>query len=669
MFFTFEPPFLHNDKRFRICQSPDSLLYSGFYQHFFLLLPIFPKRLKPMAISNNTVKPLEAENNQAMIWKKILFFSLILVFLLMTFMSFHFGISGDEMDMNSYGKAILNYFTSFGKDTSAIHTSKSWDRDGVLQYYGGFFDLIAAIVNKVSPLEEFTTRHILTAWTGFLAIFFATRLCIRVKGYRMAAICAWLMFLAPFFLGHSMNNPKDIPLATAYIAGIYFFIRFADKFPAVTWKDYIAPIIALGLTIDIRVAGILLIPYMFAWIIWQYLLFKEKREMLRKMIVPVIIISVAGYFFSSLFWPYALQNPLTHPLKALAELSNFKVALMQLYEGERISSAYLPTTYLIHNFFITNSYILIAGLLLAFIFMLGRVRQKEFPLMAFIVFVTIFPVAYIMYKHANVYHAWRHILFIFPSAAIISAYGLDRLLAWAGSGSMRYVIYGLLGIGLLGPAIFIVRTFPNTICYYNIFAGGVKDAYYNYEMDYYFNSLKESVDWFEQNEIPKIKAGDTLVVATNNSIITGYYLRNYPNVKVKYVRFYERSMSDWDFGIFHRALVPADQIQNGSWAIPILLHESTIEGLPLTIVAKRPSHLDYQGFEALKGNHIKEGIEFLLRYHQIDAKNELVNGLLARYYLSINQPDAARSYAMQTLMISPDNPEAKMVLSALNGQR
>jgi len=145
--------------------------------------------------------------------------------------------------------------------------------------------------------------------------------------------------------------------------------------------------------------------------------------------------------------------------------------------------------------------------------------------------------------------------------------------------------------------------------------------------------------------------------------------KDYPDIKVKYVRFYERSQSDWDFAIFHWVLVSTDQLQNGSWAIDSVIHETTIDELPLTVTSQRPSHLDFQGFELLKQNKVNEGIADLLKYHQIDPKNELVNGLLARYYLSINQPDSAKAFAMMTLQVSPDNMEGRMVLSALNGQR
>lgn len=167
------------------------------------------------------------------LWNKSLFISLIIIFILMTVMSFQYGISGDEISMNEYGKSILHYFTSFGADRTALNPPPSYDKDGVLEYYGGAFDLLAALINKISPLEEYTTRHILNAWAGFLAILFSVKICRRISNARLGFICAWLMFLAPFFLGNAMNNPKDIPFATVYIAAIYYLICFYDKIPDV----------------------------------------------------------------------------------------------------------------------------------------------------------------------------------------------------------------------------------------------------------------------------------------------------------------------------------------------------------------------------------------------------------------------------------------------------
>ncbi|MCC6448302.1 MAG: hypothetical protein IT215_06420, partial [Chitinophagaceae bacterium] len=168
--------------------------------------------------SNTTAEQITP--NQSLL-SKIYLFSLVAVFILMTVMSFSYGISGDEVDMNEYGKVILKYFTSFGADHSVFRTSEElrslqvydYNRDNVVQYYGGLFDFVCAIVNKISPFEEYTTRHILTAWMGFLAIFFVAKIIKLISSNQASIIAIWLMFLSPFFLGHAMNNPKDIPFA------------------------------------------------------------------------------------------------------------------------------------------------------------------------------------------------------------------------------------------------------------------------------------------------------------------------------------------------------------------------------------------------------------------------------------------------------------------------
>ncbi|RQO30470.1 hypothetical protein DBR32_12965 [Taibaiella sp. KBW10] len=556
----------------------------------------------------------------------------------MTLMSFWYGISGDEVDMNNYGKAILEYYTSFGAERNALGMPKNLDRDGVLHFYGGFFDLLAVLVNKVSPFETYTTRHILNAWVGVLGIWYTGKICIRFSGYRTATLAAWLMFLAPFFLGHAMNNPKDIPFATAYIAGIYYFIRFYDRLPGVKWKDYIAPVMALAIAIDIRVAGILLIPFMGVYYVLNQVFHPAGRKGLKQVVLPLMAIAVCGYFGASLLWPYALQNPLLHPLKALSELSNFKVSIDQMYNGHRIPSPELPASYLLKNFIITNTYILLAGILLFFALMPFRKRNRYTAGVLFLIFVTFFPLFYIIYKHSNVYHAWRHVLFIFPGAAALSALGLGYLMDLIKAKKVRVFVSMLIIAGFLEPAYFIIKTFPDTITYYNGMVGGTKAAYYNYEMDYYYNSVREAADWFIKNELPKIPKTDTVIVGSNAEHILSVYFKDYPNLSVEYVRFHERSMRKWDYGIFHRALIREKVLQSQSWMIDGKLYAATIEGLPLCVVFKRVSYKDIQAFELVRQGKAEQAYPYFQEYRNIDPMNEIVDTVLSSFYTPAGQP-------------------------------
>jgi len=63
----------------------------------------------------------------------------------------------DEDVHNWYGNFVLDYYLSFFGDKTALH----W-RD--LYNYGAVFDMMAAALNRVSPIGVYETRHLLNAW-------------------------------------------------------------------------------------------------------------------------------------------------------------------------------------------------------------------------------------------------------------------------------------------------------------------------------------------------------------------------------------------------------------------------------------------------------------------------------------------------------------------------
>lgn len=627
-----------------------------------------PKVTQQESVTNTINKPI---NDLAQItynpklWTNLFIVSMITVFLLMGIMSFWFGLSGDEVDMNEYGKAILNYFSTFGADDTVFHMSKEVDRDGVLMYYGGFFDLICAFVNKFSPFAQYTTRHILNAWAGFVAIYFSARIVAYIADKRLATLCLWLMFLSPFFLGHAMNNPKDIPLAAGYIASVFFIIRFFDRFPTVKKLDYLWLILSIGITINIRVAGILLVPYLFIYvgILYMTKTFVTKEAInLKDYTKPVLIIAILGYLTGSLFWPYGLKNPLTNPLTALDEMSNFKINLSQIWEGEKVMSGALPGSYLIKSFFITNSYALLAGILLFFAFLKSAAKSKHAHVIYFVAFTALFPLFYIIYKKSNVYHAWRHVLFIFPSLVVMASLGWSYFNNYiAGKWHKVGVGLGIAAILLVEPVLFIIPTFPNTVTYHNQFVGGVEGAYGNYEVDYYYNSVKQCTDWFIEKELPKYGADDTVVIATNAAHLLFPYMDGIKNVKITYVRFHERDMQDWDYALFHIALIPLEEIQAEKWLPPTTVFTASVKGKPLSALIKRPSKNDLLGFKALQNGNKEEAIKYFLKYLEEDSTNINVLSVTARVLMEMNKVDSAYTFASKAYELDKTGVETKRV--------
>ncbi|MBC7553178.1 MAG: glycosyltransferase family 39 protein [Taibaiella sp.] len=609
--------------------------------------------------AKSTAIPLFSPGSEATgenkIWSKVLVASLVVIVILMTVMSFSYGLSGDEVDMNEYGKAILKYFTTLGGDQTVFNMPQEFNRDGVIQYYGGFFDIVCAIANKVSPLGQYATRHMLNAWAGFLAIFFAARIAGMAFSKQAAVLCAWLMFLSPFFLGHAMNNPKDIPFATAYIASIYCIINLFRHLPKPRIKDYVYAILSIGITIDVRVGGILLIPYLFVFAAIVFVIrqcFQGQATAPKDWIKPLAIVAVLGYLAGSLFWPYGQKNPISNPLTALHEMSNFKVSILQLFEGTKVPSSELPANYLIKSFIITNSYVLLAGLILMAFFLWGARKRPMAAVIYFVVFTGLFPIFYIIYSKANVYHSWRHVMFAFPSLAIAAAGGWHYFTVYLAQKNFKYGI-AVAGLLLIEPVLFIAGTFPNTVCYYNGFAGGVEGAYSNYEMDYYYNSVKQDAEWLKTNVIAKMKPTDTLVIGCNAAHLLSKYLTEYKNVRVDYVRFRERNQKQWDYSVFHIALIPEDEIKARTWLSVNTVFKAEVKGCPLSAVSKRSSYNDLKGFDALKENKVDSALGYFNNYLKTDADNIEMLSLMGNIYHQLKRDDIAGQYSARINKLMP----------------
>ncbi len=629
---------------------------------------------KPSKIQEE-VQPIVQEvviSNEKLVW--IYKISLWVVLALMVCMSFWYGLSGDEVDMNEYGNAILNFYTSFGSDETVFNMPKEYDRDSILKYYGGFYDTICAVVTKISPFELFTTRHIMNALMGFLAIFFASKIIKKIIGTRAAILGIWLMFLSPFFLGHAMNNPKDIPMAAFWVMALYGMIRLFTNLEKATWKDYLFAILPIGFTIASRVGGILLIPEMFvlAAFLWFFNFRNEEgAPSISKLVKSLAIVSIGGYLAGCLFWPFGLIDPINNPLFALKEMTNLSVGMKQVYEGVEMFSTELPSSYLPKIFTLTNTFAFLAGLILFAVFIWSFRKDKRAALLYFVAFTAFFPFAYIIYSGSNVFHAWRHTLFIFPSAIVLASFGWDKLAAFFKSKNVKLelAVLGFLALMLLEPLYFIVTTFPNTNTYYNKLVGGVAGAYGNYEVDFYYNSLKETSDHFIKEILPKQK--DSITLVTNAVHIVPKYFPKDAKVRFRYIRYRERNLQDWDYALFHIALIPREDMLKELWLPKSTVYKASVEGKTLSALIKRGSSADMAGLKYYEQGNMDSAIISFATYLETDDKNTPIMNKLADAYmqkgnlaeadatlkkaLALNPADLESNYFMGMLMIEQQN--------------
>src|SRR6201989_2745587 len=207
-----------------------------------------------------------------------------------------------------YAGLLLRMYGSGFKDTGALSFAN-------LYMYGGGFDMAAALLHKVIPLELFETRRLLGAIVGLIGLAVTWRLGRRVGG-PLAGPCALLLLaLCPTFYGHMFMNPKDAPFAVAMVILMLGLVRLAEEYPAPSPSTILIVGLGAGLSIGCRVLGGLALLYA---IIGFMPLFLDEfrtqgaREAAHRFAHVVYVLVpglVFGYLVMGLIWPWSIMEP------------------------------------------------------------------------------------------------------------------------------------------------------------------------------------------------------------------------------------------------------------------------------------------------------------------------------------------------------------------------
>ncbi len=174
-------------------------------------------------------KFLNENKNNVWFWLFICIAAILLI--VMPLMSRNAGNSGDEDKFQiPQGRFVMDYYASDGQDTTCLKDvvnlngkEQSWN----LKYYGCSFDVVTEWINRTFGIEDIAaTRHACNALLGWIIVFFGGLIAWRVAGWRAGVFAMLLLFFSPRLLGHSFNNPKDIPLAAGVIMTIYYMMMF-----------------------------------------------------------------------------------------------------------------------------------------------------------------------------------------------------------------------------------------------------------------------------------------------------------------------------------------------------------------------------------------------------------------------------------------------------------
>jgi tetratricopeptide (TPR) repeat protein len=598
-----------------------------------------------------SLEKIKAEKNT----NKIVFILLsAFLLLLMPVLSKDAGISGDEYFHVDHAENVYNYYKSLGKDKTATYNSKT------LHLYGQSLDNEVHLFNELFNVDDiYASRHFFNSIIGWILILFTGLTTVLLFGWRAGYIAMLFLFFSPRILGHSFNNLKDLPFAAACAFSIYFMIRHIKELPKQNYKTLLFIILGIAWAISLRIGGIILIPYLFVIYGLYYLtqnkfLSAQNLKEAFKNIRNLIIVSVVAYFLGLILWPYALQNPLSNPLSSLKNMTNYGLDINQLFEGLIYKSRELPWYYGIKYILITSPIVVFIGCLAFAVSLIKRKAGKtDYVIYFFLFFTFLFPLVYTIYQDSTLYGGWRHLLWIYSPLVILSAGGLDFYI----NNKSKYIKYGGLGIILLfliHPVKYTVKNHPYEYSYFNQLVGGINGAYGEYEVDYYYHGLKEGVDWLIQNDL----VNDSITIVTNHGRIVEHYLRNYPNIKVQYSMYYQKSGIDWDYGIWTNTHIDPHQLSMGYWPPKENSYTVYADSVPITAVTKRISYEDVKGYRSLRKNRLLEARNHFKNFLKVYPESEEVLEGVAITYLFEQNLDSALFYADKSLFYNPGHLSA-----------
>jgi hypothetical protein len=443
--------------------------------------------------------------SEEVLWNRLSLALLVVAAALVLLTFRDYGVTWDEDVHNWYGNFVLDYYLSLFADRTALH----W-RD--LYNYGAAFDMPAAALNRFSPIGVYETRHLLNGLVGVVGLVGCWKLARTMANARAGFLAALFLLLTPNYYGQMFNNPKDIPFAVGVVWTTYYMVRIIPVLPRPPLRLVARLGIATGLTMGVRIGGLLLLCYLGLLLavdgLWRALAARRALVLLDaawtsgwRILGPVALIA---YAVMLLFWPWAQTDPIENPLRALDFFSHQSFPFYTLFAGRLVPAMDLPWDYLPTYIAIALPELVLALLLCApamaafALWRGGFSFPREQTLAIFLLgFGIVFPVAYAIAIKAVLFDGMRHFIFVLPLIAVAAALTVERALAGSARLPYRRAIFVLFAAYGIAHIAIMAMLHPDQYVYYNAFVGGVDGAQRKFKLDYWANSYAEAVRGLE----------------------------------------------------------------------------------------------------------------------------------------------------------------------------
>ena len=429
-------------------------------------------------------------------------------------LTFHdYGLGWDDYTHAEYADLLLRMYGSGFKDTAALSFAN-------LYMYGGGFDMAAALLHKIIPLELFETRRLVGAIVGVIGLAVTWRLARRVGGPLAGLVALLLLALCPTYYGHMFMNPKDAPFAVAMVILMMGLVRLAEEYPRPSPRTVLIVGLGAGLSIGSRILGGLALVYALIGFI-PLLIAEVRSEGAREAahrfvhVLRVLLPGLAvGYLIMGLIWPWSIIE-VGNPFHALTYFSHFfEKPWKEMFDGALVSVPDMPWSYLPTLFALQMPEVLlalsIAGVIGTFVVLpRGDVTARRKTVLLMLMLAATLPIAIAMVKRPALYNGIRHFIFVIPPMTILAGVAFEWLIRRLKDNhrSWQPVVLAVFIFGLLLPLGEMIRLHPYQYTHFNHIAGTVRGADDRFMLDYWGLAFKQASDELrdqldENEEVP-----------------------------------------------------------------------------------------------------------------------------------------------------------------------
>lgn len=345
-------------------------------------------------------------------------------------------------------------------------------------------------------------------------------------------------------------------------------------------------------------------------------------------------------------------------MEALSEFSKLGVRIRVLFAGESIMTDSEPWYYIPVWMYRTIPLFVTIGFFGSFLFIKKYITEHKSLSISLLYFVTLFPLAFIAAKESLLHDGWRHLIFVYPPmviTAVLFWINLNKLVL--GKKYLQYGLYIILGLFMLEPAVYIVKNSAYPYTYFQPLVGGISGNYGHYETDYWGVSVKQAVEWLEDENIISDNMSDTVIIASSFKYPADVYLKKYDKVKTKYTRFQGRYSQEWDYAIFPTRFINTGQLLK-SFPPSKSVHIVAANGVPLSIIINDKEKYTYRAEQALQRRDTIYAIDQFQKELTTNADNEQAWLGMADAYYGAKDYEKVLYAAEQAINIAPENVSA-----------